>query len=330
MAMTTLAEAVRDTLAQEMRRDESIVVMGHAVGTMGGVFHATEGLLQEFGEDRVIDMPLDEGGVVGAAVGMALYGLRPVAEIQLADFVYPGLDQIISEAAKLRYRSGGQYRCPLVVRIPYGGGVGGGPYQSQSPEAFFTHTPGLVVVAPSTAADAAGLLRTALRGEDPVVLMEPKALYGVAAAAAETADAVADDQFALPFGVAARLRRGDDVTLVAYGAMVHPAQQAAEQAAAHGVEVDVLDLRTLMPFDIGALLESVAKTGRAVLVQEAPRSCGYAAELAAVLAEKAIFHLQAPVLRVTGFDTPFSHAAEHTYVPDSDRVLGAIRAVAEF
>ena len=327
MATTTLAEAVRDTLAQEMRRDAGVVVMGHAVGKMGGVFHATEGLLQEFGEDRVIDMPLDEGGVVGAAVGMALYGLRPVAEIQLADFVYPGLDQIISEAAKLRYRSGGQYRCPLVVRVPYGGGVGGGPYQSQSPEAFFTHTPGLVVVAPSTAADAAGLLRTALRGEDPVVLMEPKALYGVAADAAE---AVADDEFALPFGVAARLREGDDVTVVAYGAMVHPAQQAAEQAAEHGVDVDVLDLRTLMPFDIGALLESVAKTGRAVLVQEAPRSCGYAAELAAVLAEKALFHLQAPVLRVTGLDTPVSHAAEHTYVPDSDRVLGAIRAVAEF
>ena len=324
MATTTLAEAVRDTLAQEMRRDAGVVVMGHAVGKMGGVFHATEGLLQEFGEDRVIDMPLDEGGVVGAAVGMALYGLRPVAEIQLADFVYPGLDQIISEAAKLRYRSGGQYRCPLVVRVPYGGGVGGGPYQSQSPEAFFTHTPGLVVVAPSTAADAAGLLRTALRGEDPVVLMEPKALYGIAA------DSAPEHEWAVPFGVAARLREGDDVTVVAYGAMVHTAQQAAEQAAEHGVEVDVLDLRTLMPFDIGALLESVARTGRAVLVQEAPRSCGYAAELAAVLAEKAVFHLQAPVLRVTGLDTPVSHAAEHTYVPDNDRVLGAIRAVAEF
>lgn len=327
MATITLAEAVRDTLAQEMRRDDGVVVMGHAVGKMGGVFHATEGLLEEFGEDRVIDMPLDEGGVVGAAVGMALYGLRPVAEIQLADFVYPGLDQIISEAAKLRYRSGGQYCCPLVVRVPYGGGVGGGPYQSQSPEAFFTHTAGLVVAAPSTPADAAGLLRTALRGDDPVVLMEPKALYGVAA---EVAEAAADDEFTVPFGVAARLREGGDVTVVAYGAMVHPAQEAAEQAAEHGVEVDVLDLRTLMPFDIAALLESVAKTGRAVLVQEAPRSCGYAAELAAVLAEKAVFHLQAPVLRVTGFDTPFAHAAEHTYMPDNDRVLGAIRAVAEF
>lgn len=326
MATVTLAEAVRDTLAQEMRRDDGVVVMGHEVGEMGGVFHATEGLLQEFGEARVIDMPLDEGGVVGAAVGMALYGLRPVAEIQLADFVYPGLDQIISEAAKLRYRSGGQYRCPLVVRIPYGGGVGGGPYQSQSPEALFTHTPGLVVAAPSTAAEAAGLLRTALRGEDPVVLMEPKALYAVADANA----AAADEEFTVPFGVAERLREGGDVTVVAYGAMVQTAQQAAEQAAEHGVEVDLLDLRTLMPFDIGALLESVAKTGRAVLVQEAPRSCGYAAELAAVLAEKAVFHLQAPVLRVTGFDTPVSYAAEHTYVPDNDRVLGAIRAVAEF
>jgi 2-oxoisovalerate dehydrogenase E1 component beta subunit len=324
MAATTLAEAVRDTLAQEMRRDDGVVVVGHAVGKMGGVFHATEGLLEEFGEERVVDMPLDEGGLVGAAVGMALYGLRPVAEIQFADFVYPGLDQIISEAAKLRYRSGGQYSCPLVVRVPYGGGVGGGPYQSQSPETFFTHTAGLVVAAPSTPADAAGLLRSALCGDDPVVLMEPKALYGVAA------DAAVDDDVAVPFGVAERLREGGDVTVVAYGAMVRPAQQAAEQAAEHGIDIDLLDLRTLMPFDIGTVLESVAKTGRAVLVQEAPRSCGYAAELAAVLAEKAVFHLQAPVLRVTGLDTPFSHAAEHTYVPDNDRVLGAIRAVAEF
>ena len=324
MATITLAEAVRDTLAQEMRRDDAVVVMGDAVGKMGGAFHATEGLLEEFGDERVIDMPLDEGGLVGAAVGMALYGLRPVVEIQLADFVYPGLDQIISEAAKVRYRSGGQYGCPLVLRVPYGGGVGGGPYQSQSPEALFTHTAGLVVVAPSTPADAAGLLRTALGGEDPVVLMEPKALYGVAA------DAAVDDEVAVPFGVAERLREGGDVTVLAYGAMVRPALHAAEQAVEHGISVDLLDLRTLMPFDIAAVLESVAKTGRAVLVQEAPRSCGYAAELAAVLAEKAVFHLQAPVLRVTGFDTPFSHAAEHTYMPDNDRVLGAIRAVAEF
>jgi len=324
MAGIDFATAVRDTLALEMRRDDAVVVVGDAVGKMGGVFHATEGLLDEFGDQRVIDMPLDEGGVVGAAAGMAMYGLRPVAEIQLADFVYPSLDQLISEVAKLRYRSAGQYGCPLVLRIPYGGGVGGGMYQSQSPEALFTHTAGLVVVAPANAGDAAGLLRTALRGADPVVFLEPKALYS------SVDSAPVDDDHSVPFGSAARVRSGSDVTVVAYGAMVAPACRAAEQAEEFGIGVEVLDLRTLMPFDIGALLESVAQTGRAVLVQEAPRSCGYAAELAAVLAEKALFHLQAPVLRVAGFDTPFAHAAEQTYVPDHDRVLGAVRAVAEF
>jgi 2-oxoisovalerate dehydrogenase E1 component beta subunit len=324
MADSGLAQAVRQTLAAEMRRDRDIVVLGDAVGRMGGVFHATEGLQEEFGDDRVVDMPIGEGSVIGAAVGMALYGLRPVAEIQFADFVYAGLDQIVSEVAKLRYRSGGQYGCPVVLRIPYGGGVGGGMYQSQSPEAMLTHTAGLVVVAPATAPDAAGLLRSALRGADPVVLLEPKVLYGAGE------NGRLEDDRTVPFGVASRVRAGEDVTVVAYGAMVRQAERAAQQAEELGIDVEILDLRTLMPFDIGALLESVAKTGRVVLVQEAPRSCGYSAELAAVLVEKALFHLQAPVLRVAGFDTPFAHAAEHLYVPDNDRVLGAIRAVAEF
>lgn len=324
MADIDLAQAIRDTLAAEMRRDDGVVVLGDAVGKLGGVFHVTEGLLEEFGEQRVIDMPLDEGGLVGAAVGMALYGMRPVVEIQFADFAYAGFDQIVSELAKLRYRSGGQYACPLVLRVPYGGGIGGGMYQSQSPEAMFTHTAGLVVAAPSNAADAAGLLRSALRGADPVVLLEPKALYGARDGAG------IDDEHSVPFGAAARRRAGEDVTVVAYGSMVPQAERAAHQAEEHGIDVEVLDLRTLMPYDIGALLESVARTSRAVLLQEAPRSCGYTAELAAVLAEKALFHLQAPVLRVAGFDTPFAHAAEAAYVPDNDRVLGAIRAVAEF
>lgn len=321
---TELGRALRDTLATEMRGDDDIVVLGDAVGMMGGVFHVTEGLREEFGADRVVDLPMDEGGVVGAAIGMALYGLRPVAEIQFADFAYGACDQIVSELAKLRYRSGGQYACPLVLRVPYGGGIGGGMYQSQSPEAMLTHTAGLVVAAPATAADAAGLLRTALRGADPVVLLEPKALY------ATRFEERIDDGHTTPLGAAARAREGEDVTVVTYGAMVEAARRAAEQAVEYGIDVEILDLRTLMPYDIGALLESVAKTGRAVLVQEAPRSCGYAAELAATLAEKALFHLQAPVLRVTGFDTPFSHAAESIYVPDNDRVLGAVRAVAEF
>ena len=322
--MLEFAEAIRDTLAAEMRRDDRVVLLGHEVGSLGGVFRVTEGLIDEFGEQRVVDMPLDEGGVIGAAVGMALYGLKPVAEIQLADFAYPAFDQVISEMAKLRYRSGGQYPCPLVIRVPYGGGVGGGVYHSQSPEAHFAHTPGLVVVAPSTPADAVGMMRTAIRGDDPVVFMEPKVLYrGVPGDPPE-------EDFIVPFGVAARVCEGTDVTVIAYGAMLHAARRAADEAAALGIEVELLDLRTLVPFDIVAVLQSVAKTGRAVLVQEAPRSCGYTAEIAAVLAEKALFHLQAPVLRVAGYDTPFPYALERDYMPDNDRVLAAIQRAASF
>jgi len=323
-ARLEFAQAIRDTLAAEMRRDDRVVLLGHEVGALGGVFRVTEGLIDEFGEQRVVDMPLDEGGVIGAAVGMALYGLKPVPEIQLADFAFPAFDQVISEIAKFRYRSGGQYPCPVVIRVPYGGGVGGGIYHSQSPEAHFAHTPGLVVAAPSTPADAVGMLRTAIRGDDPVVFMEPKALYrGVPGDPP-------DEDFIVPFGVAECVREGTDVTVIAYGAMLHAARRAADEAAALGIEVELLDLRTLVPFDIGAVLQSVAKTGRAVLVQEAPRSCGYTAEIAAVLAEKALFHLQAPVLRVAGYDTPFPYALERAYMPDNDRVLAAIQRAASF
>ncbi len=324
MAKLEFAEAIRDTLVAEMRRDDRVVLLGHEVGSLGGVFRVTQGLIDEFGEQRVVDMPLDEGGVIGAAVGMALYGLKPVPEIQLADFAYPAFDQVISEMAKLRYRSGGQYPCPVVIRVPYGGGVGGGVYHSQSPEAHFAHTPGLVVAAPSTPADAVGMMRTAIRGDDPVVFMEPKALYrGVPGDPPE-------EDFIVPFGVAARVREGNDVTVIAYGAMLHAASRAADEAAELGIEVELLDLRTLVPFDIVAVLQSVAKTGRVVLVQEAPRSCGYTAEIAAVLAEKALFHLQAPVLRVAGYDTPFPYALERAYMPDNDRVLAAIQRAAGF
>ena len=323
-ARLEFAQAIRDTLAAEMRRDDRVVLLGHEVGALGGVFRVTEGLIDEFGEQRVVDMPLDEGGVIGAAVGMALYGLKPVPEIQLADFAFPAFDQVISEIAKFRYRSGGQYPCPVVIRVPYGGGVGGGIYHSQSPEAHFAHTPGLVVAAPSTPADAVGMLRTAIRGDDPVVFMEPKALYrGVPGDPP-------DEDFIVPFGVAECVREGTDVTVIAYGAMLHAARRAADEAAALGIEVELLDLRTLVPFDIDAVLQSVAKTGRAVLVQEAPRSCGYTAEIAAVLAEKALFHLQAPVLRVAGYDTPFPYALERAYMPDNDRVLAAIQRAASF
>ncbi len=323
MAGIDLTGAVRQTLRDTMRSDEHIVLLGRDIGAMGGVFGTSQGLLEEFGDQRVIEMPLDEGGMVGAAIGMALYGERPVAEIQLADFAYTAFDQVVSEMAKMRYRSGGQYTCPVVLRMPYGGGVGGGPYHSQSPEAYFTHTSGLVVAAPSNPRDAAGLLRTALAGNDPVVFLEPKALYGVMGDAP-------DPDHHVPFGVAARVREGADVTVVAFGAMVREATRAADEAAKRGIGVEVLDLRTLVPFDIGMLLESVAKTGRAVLVQEAPRTCGYVAELAAVLAEKAVFHLQSPVMRVAAPDAPHPYALERAYMPDQDRVLAAIERAAEY
>ncbi len=324
MSAMDMAGAVRSALREALQHDERVVLLGREIGRMGGVFRTTEGLLEEFGDQRIIDTPLDEGGVVGAAVGMALYGDRPVVEIQLADFVYPAFDQIVSELAKLRYRSAGQYSCPAVLRMPYGGGVRGGHYHSQSPEAYFAHAAGLIVAAPSTPADALGLLRTATRGSDPVIFLEPKALYDV------EDDVPEDSAFAIPFGVGARVREGADVTVVAYGGMMPDAARAADAASERGIGVDLIDLRTLVPFDIGLLLESVAKTGRAVLVQEAPRTCGYTAELAAVLAEKAVFHLQAPVLRVGGFDTPYPFALERTYMPDNDRVLDAIERVAEY
>jgi 2-oxoisovalerate dehydrogenase E1 component beta subunit len=324
MGAIDMAGAVRHGLREALQSDERVVLLGRGIGRMGGVFRTTEGLLDEFGDQRIVDMPLDEAGVVGAAIGMALYGDRPVAEIEMADFVYPAFDQIVSEMAKLRYRSGGQYACPTVLRMPYGGGVGGGHYHSQSPEAYFAHTPGLIVVAPSSPADAVGLLRTAVRGDDPVIFLEPKALYE---SEGELPDA---DGFTVPFGVASRVREGADVTVVAFGGMVPAATLAADAAAARGIGVDLIDLRTLVPFDIGMLLESVAKTGRAVLVQEAPRTCGYTAELAAVLAEKAVFHLQAPVIRVAGLDTPYPYALERAYIPDDGRVLDAIERVAEY
>ncbi len=323
MAGIDLAGAVKETLRRALQEDERVVLLGRDVGPMGGIFGVTDGLLEEFGDRRIIDMPLDEGGMVGAAIGMALHGERPVVEVQLADFVYPAFDQIVSEMAKLRYRSGGQYSCPVVLRMPYGGGVAGGHYHSQSPESYFAHTPGLVVLAPSNPADAAGLLATAIRSNDPVVFLEPKAIYGVAGEPF-------DDAITIPFGVASRVRQGADVTVVAFGAMVRQAESAAVTAAERGIDVDLIDLRSLVPYDIGMLLESVARTGRAVLVQEAPRTCGYTAELASVLAEKAIFHLQAPIVRVAGFDTPYPYALERTYMPDNDRVLAAIERVAEY
>jgi len=320
MTELTLVQAVNRGLAEAMRADPEVLMLGEDIGLNGGVFRATEGLQKEFGEERVIDTPLSETGIIGTAIGMALYGLKPVAEIQFLDFIYPAFDQIVSELAKFRYRSGGQYPCHVVVRSPYGGGVKGGLYHSQSAEAYFAHTAGLKVVIPSTPADAKGLLLTAIFDEDPVLFLEPKRLYR-----AVTGE-VPDGDHRVPFGQARIVREGNDVTILAYGAMVPVASQTAEMLAPEGISVEVLDLRSLVPLDEAAVLASVEKTGRVVILHEAPRFCGYGAELAAVIAEKALYSLKAPIARVTGYDTPFPYALENLYLPNAERVASAVRA----
>jgi pyruvate dehydrogenase E1 component beta subunit len=318
MATLTLVQAIHDALRTAMRTDERIVVLGEDVGRLGGVFRATLGLHEEFGPERVIDTPLAEGGIVGAAIGMALYGLRPVPEIQFADFIYPAFDQIVNELAKLRYRSGGEYPCPVVIRAPYGGGVKGGHYHSQSPEALFIHTAGLKVVVPSTPYDAKGLLLSALRQEDPVLFFEPKRLYRAAKGE------VPEGDYTVPLESAAVRREGTDVTVVTWGAMVPESLEAAEAAARAGISCEVLDLRTLWPVDITTLETSARKTGRVVVVHEAARTCGFGAEVAALLQERCFVHLEAPVKRVTGWDTPFPYALESEYLPLAPRILAGV------
>jgi pyruvate dehydrogenase E1 component beta subunit len=324
MPTMNIIEAVRDALRTQMRADPRVVVLGEDVGKFGGVFRATSGLYDEFGADRVIDTPLAEAGIIGTAIGMALYGLRPVPEIQFGDFIYPAFDQIVNELAKLRYRSGGEYACPVVIRTPVGGGIRGGHYHSQSPEALFIHTPGLKVVAPSNPYDAKGLLLACMRQNDPVLFMEPKRIYRAAKGE------VPEGEYTLELGRAAVVRQGARVTLLAWSGMVPIAEEAARLAEAAGISVEVLDLRTLMPFDLEAILASVTKTGRCVIVHEAPRTCGFGAELIASIQERAIEHLEAPVLRVTGLDTPFPYSLEHEYMPNAERVLGAIRQTLEW
>jgi pyruvate dehydrogenase E1 component beta subunit len=255
---------------------------------------------------------------------MALYGMRPVPEIQFADFIFPAFDQIVSEAAKMRYRSGGEFTCPMVIRTPYGGGIRGGHYHSQSPEAYFCHTPGLKVVVPSTPYDAKGLLISSIRDEDPVLFLEPKRIYRSAK------QDVPEGVFEVPLGKARIAREGKDVTIVTFGAMVSICEKAAEDAAAKGMDVEIVDLRTLLPLDEEAILTSVAKTGRLVVVQEAPRFCSFGGEISAIVAEKAIEYLQAPILRVAGFDTPFPYSLEHVYMPDAKRVLAAVERAVNF
>ncbi|MGQ0798191.1 MAG: alpha-ketoacid dehydrogenase subunit beta [Methanobacteriota archaeon] len=319
----TMVQAINSALREEMRRDDRVVVLGEDVGANGGVFRCTEGLVKEF-PDRVFDTPLSEAGIIGTAIGMALYGLRPVPEIQFLDFIYPGFDQIVSEAAKLRYRSGGQYSVPMTIRTPFGGGIRGGHYHSQSSEAYFCHTPGLKVVVPSTPTEAKGLLTAAIRDPDPVLFLEPKKLYRA------FREDVPEGELVVPLSQARVRREGKDVSLLAYGYMVSVCLEAADRAARKGVEAEVVDLRTLVPLDVEAVLASVRKTGRAVVVYEAPRTGGYGAEVSAIIAERAIEYLHGPIVRVTGFDTPFPYALEDVYMPNPDRVLGAIDRVMAF
>ncbi len=324
MPQMNMVQAINDALRFEMRRDTRVVVLGEDVGKVGGVFRVTQGLFEEFGDNRVIDTPLSEGGIIGTAIGMALYGLVPVPEIQFADFIFPAYDQIVSELAKLRYRSGGEYAAKIVIRTPVGGGIRGGLYHSQSPEALFIHVAGLKVVCPSTPADAKGLLLASIRDPDPVLFFEPKRIYRAARGD------VPEGDYTVPIGKAKVVREGKSVTVVTWGAMLYESLEAAKHASAEGVDCEVIDLRTLWPLDIDTVIASVKKTGRVVVVHEAARSCGLGSEIVALVNDKAFLHLEAPPARVTGFDTPFPYTLENDYLPLSNRILPALVATARY
>ncbi len=324
MPEMTMLAAINDALMVAMSKDDKVVLLGEDIGKKGGVFGATAGLYEKFGEMRVMDTPLSECGILGTAAGMALYGMRAVPEIQFLDFIYPGFDQIVSEIAKFRYRSGGEYPCPVVIRSPSGGGIKGGHYHSQSSESYFIHTPGLRVVMPSTPRDAKGMLLKSIFQGDPVMFLEPKALYR------HVKGEVESGYFEVDLGPCRMVRAGDAVTLVSWGAMVLTCEDAAKAAQEKGISVEVIDLRSLLPWDAEAVLASVRKTGRLVIAQEAPRTLGFASEISATVAEKAIDSLRAPIARVSGFDTPFPYTLEHVYKPDRQRVLNAIEFVAKY
>jgi pyruvate/2-oxoglutarate/acetoin dehydrogenase E1 component len=320
----TLVEAINDALHVEFARDANVLVMGEDVGRVGGVFRATAGLRESFGPDRCVDTPLAEACILGAAVGLCMAGWRPVCEMQYDAFSYPCLDQLINHVGRYRWRTGGRMQFPITIRMPYGGGVRAPELHDDSPEAYYVHTPGVKVAIPSTPADAKGLLTAAIRDPDPVIVFEPKLHYR------SMRGFVPDGEHVVPLGRARLAREGSDATIVAYGAMVPLAERAAD-ALGQDAAVEVLDLRTLKPLDEDALLASVAKTGRAVVVQEAPRSCGFAAEVAAILAEKAILDLHGPVLRVTGYDVPYPYwKLEDAYLPSVERVVDAVRRLLDF
>lgn len=328
MAEMNLVNAINDALKLEMRRDPRVVVLGEDVGRVGGVFRVTQGLWDEFGDDRVVDTPLSEAGILGTAIGMALYGLVPVPEIQFADFIYPGYDQIVSELAKMRWRSGGEYSAKMVVRTPVGGGIRGGLYHSQSPESLFIHVAGLKVVCPATPYDAKGLLLASIRDPDPVLFFEPKRIYRAAKGD------VPDGDYTVEIGKARMVReakrRDGAVTVIAWGAMLYEAIAAADKAAEQGIECEIIDLRTLWPVDVDTIAASVTKTGRVVIVHEAPKTCGFGAELVALINERCFLSLEAPPVRVAGFDTPFPYTLEMDYLPLAHRILPALVETARY
>jgi 2-oxoisovalerate dehydrogenase E1 component beta subunit len=319
----TYLDAIRQALHEEMARDEAVFVLGEDVGAYGGAFGVTQGLQEEFGFYRCLDTPISESLIVGAAVGAAMMGMRPVAEMQFADFIACAFDQIVNQAGSLRYRYGGRAGCPIVIRAPSGGGVGGGPYHSQNPEGFFAHAPGLKIVAPAFPDDAKGLLKTAIRDDDPVLYFESKYLYR------RIKGEVPEGDHLVPLGKARLVREGKDASIIAYGASVHHSLKAAETLAAEGIDAEVLDLRSLVPLDTDAILESVGRTGRAVITHEDWRRCGFGAEVAALLAEEARDLLRAPVVRVAAENTPvpFHEALEKAHLPGPEKVADAVRRV---
>ena len=320
MPKLNMVQAVNNALKEEMQRDNSVVILGEDVGRDGGVFRTTEGLYNDFGAERVIDTPLSESGIIGAAVGMAVYGLKPVAEIQFMGFIYSAIDQIFSHAARIRYRSRGRYTCPLVVRTPYGGGVKALELHSESTEAFFCHMPGVKVVVPSTPYHAKGLLTSSIRDPDPVIFLEPTRLYRL------IKEDVPEGEYTIPLGKARIVQDGKDVTLVSWGSMLQRTLQAVE-----GYDAEVIDLMTLQPFDEETILNSVKKTGRVVIVHEAPKTCGFGAELSATIAEEAILHLRAPIIRVTGYDViiPLPKLEDY-YLPSVERIRNAFDEVLRY
>lgn len=336
MSTMSMIQALNNALELKMSADPSVIAFGEDVGYFGGVFGVTKGLQEKFGSERVFDSPINESAIVAMAMGMATNGMRPVAEIQFADYIFPGFDQILSELSRIRYRSANQFSAPLTIRTPCGGGIYGGQTHSMSPEAFFTHIPGLVILMPSNPYDAKGLLTAAIECDDPVIFFEPKRIYNgpffgdpgqpSSSWGSHAKGDVPEESYTVPIGVADIVREGGELSVIAYGTMVHVAQAAADEL---GIDADILDLRTLIPYDIDSVTASVRKTGRCLVLHEAPRTSGFGAELIAQIQEDCFYSLEAPIMRVTGWDTPYPHAHEWSYFPGKTRVMQAMKTLME-